>query len=135
VETILEGPAFTSSNYRPAGSANATWFNSYHSYADHLQFLNDLVASYPTQAEIVTAGTSSGGRAITGIHFWGSGGKGSKPAVVFHGTVHAREWITTMTTEYFAYNLLSNYATSAEIKGFVDKYDYYIFPVVNPDGK
>jgi len=99
-----------------------------------LLFLNDLVAAHPTQAEIVTAGTSSGGRAITGIHFWGSGGKGSKPAVVLHGTVHAREWITTMTTEYFAYNLLSNYASSAEIKGFVDKYDYYIFPVVNPDG-
>lgn len=33
-----------------------------------------------------------------------------------------------------AYNLLTNYATNTEIKGFVDKYDYYIFPVVNPDG-
>jgi len=93
-----------------------------------------LVATYPTQAEIVTAGTSTGGRAITGIHFWGSGGKGSKPAIVLHGTVHAREWITTMTNEYFAWYLLSNYAASTEIKGFVDKYDYYIFPVVNPDG-
>lgn len=37
--------------------------------------------------------------------------------------------------EYFAYNLLTNYASSSEIKGFVDKYDFYIFPVVNPDGK
>lgn len=34
-----------------------------------------------------------------------------------------------------AYNLLTNYATNTEIKGFVDKYDYYIFPVVNPDGE
>jgi murein tripeptide amidase MpaA len=34
-----------------------------------------------------------------------------------------------------AYNLLSNYASNTEIKGFVDKYDYYIFPVVNPDGE
>ncbi|KAH8591552.1 zinc carboxypeptidase [Bisporella sp. PMI_857] len=117
-----------------AGTANATWFNAYHAYADHLTFLNDLVALYPTQAEIVTAGASVNGRPITGIHFWGSGGKGSKPAIVLHSTVHAREWITTMTTEYFAYNLLTNYNTSTEIKGFVDKYDYYIFPVVNPDG-
>jgi murein tripeptide amidase MpaA len=30
--------------------------------------------------------------------------------------------------------LLSKYSTTAEIKGFVDKYDFYIFPVVNPDG-
>ncbi|TVY81002.1 Metallocarboxypeptidase A-like protein [Lachnellula suecica] len=118
----------------PAGTPNATWFNSYHAYADHLQFLTDLTTTYPTQSEIITSGTSVQGRVITGIHFWGSGGKGSKPAVVFHSTVHAREWITTMVTEYFIYNLLTNYGSSTEIKGFVDKYDFYIFPVVNPDG-
>jgi len=82
----------------------------------------------------VTAGNSLNGNAITGIHFWGSSGKGVKPAIVFHGTVHAREWISTMVVEYMAYNLLSNYAKSTEIKGFIDKYDFYIFPVVNPDG-
>ena len=37
-------------------------------------------------------------------------------------------------TEYFAFNLLTNYASNTEIRGFVDKYDFYIFPVVNPDG-
>jgi carboxypeptidase A4 len=71
------------------------------------------------------------GQAITGIHFYGSSGKGKKPAVVLHGTVHAREWISTMVTEYFAFNLLSNYSTSTEIKSIVDKYDFYVFPVVN----
>lgn len=119
----------------PAGSANSTWFNSYHAYADHLQFLKDLVALSPSNSEIVTAGNSLQGNAITGIHFWGSSGKGVKPAIVFHGTVHAREWISTMVVEYFAYNLLTNYAKSSEIKGFVDKYDFYVFPLVNPDGK
>lgn len=117
-----------------AGSANSTWFNSYHAYADHIQFLKDLVALAPSSAEIVTAGNSLNGNAITGIHFWGSSGKSVKPAIVFHGTVHAREWISTMVVEYFAYNLLTNYATSSEIKGFIDKYDFYVFPVVNPDG-
>ena len=73
-------------------------------------------------------------RALTGIHIWGSGGKGSKPAVVIHGTVHAREWITTMTTEYFAWQLLTKYAGNATVKALVDKFDYYIIPVVNPDG-
>jgi hypothetical protein len=76
--------------------ANITWFNAYHAYADHLQFLNDLVTAHPSNAEIVVAGNSGSGRPITGIHFYGSGGKGSKPAVVIHGTVHAREWITTL---------------------------------------
>jgi hypothetical protein len=80
-----------------AGSANVTWFNSYHSYSDHLQFLEDLQAQHPTQSEVISAGNSLNGNAITGLHFWGSSGKG-KPAIVFHGTVHAREWITTMVS-------------------------------------
>jgi murein tripeptide amidase MpaA len=104
----------------------------------------------------VSSGRSLNGNNIAGIHVYGSGGPGTKPAIVFHGTVHAREWITTMVlhspyrfsvssvflltvspqvVEYFAWTLLSTYASSSEIKGFVDKYDFYFFPVVNPDGE
>ncbi|KAF6804433.1 zinc carboxypeptidase a [Colletotrichum musicola] len=111
-----------------------TWFTAYHSYADHLQFLRDLQSSFPSQSEIITAGSSFQGRALTGIHIWGSGGKGSKPAVIFHGTVHAREWISTMTTEYMAYQLLTQYASSSAVKALVDRFDFYITPVANPDG-
>lgn len=97
--------------------------------------MGDLQAGFPGQSEIFTAGTSVQGRALTGIHIWGSGGKGSKPAILIHGTVHAREWITTMTTEYFAWQLLTKYASDASVKSLVDKYDYYIIPAVNPDGE
>ncbi|KAK3299584.1 carboxypeptidase [Chaetomium fimeti] len=114
------------------GSANATWFDSYHKYSEHLQFLEDLQAQYPNQSEVISAGESLKGNAITGIHFWGSSGKG-KPAVVFHGTVHAREWISTMVVEFLAFNLLTN-SDDAEVAGFLDKYDFVFFPVVNPDG-
>ncbi|KAJ1300827.1 hypothetical protein OPQ81_002467 [Rhizoctonia solani] len=122
--------------YRDAlvGFANAAWFNSYHTYADHLTFLNDLASTFPNNAKVITGGTSYEGRPITGINIFGSSGSGTKPAIIFHGTVHAREWITTMVTEHIAYSLLSNYTTSSTIKSYVDKYDFYIFPVVNPDG-
>jgi murein tripeptide amidase MpaA len=73
-----------------------SWFTAYHPYADHLTFLRDLQGSFTGNSEIVTAGSSFQGRVLTGIHIWGTGGKGSKPAVIFHGTVHAREWISTM---------------------------------------
>ncbi|KAF2834332.1 zinc carboxypeptidase A [Patellaria atrata CBS 101060] len=111
-----------------------TWFTAYHSYNDHLQFLRDLQGGFAGQSEIITAGTSVQGRALTGIHIWGSGGKGSKPAVLFHGTVHAREWISTMAVEYMAWQLLTKYSTDASVKAVVDKFDFYIMPVVNPDG-
>jgi murein tripeptide amidase MpaA len=39
-----------------------------------------------------------------------------------------------MTTEYFAWQLLTKYATDATVKALVDKFDFYITPIVNPDG-
>jgi murein tripeptide amidase MpaA len=96
--------------------------------------LSDLAAAYPNNAKIVTAGNSIQGKPITGINIFGSSGSGVKPAIVWHSNVHAREWITSMTTEYMAYQLLTNYANSTEIKSYVEKYDFYIFPLVNPDG-
>jgi hypothetical protein len=116
-----------------AGAVNSSWFTSYHAYADHLQFLTDLHTQFPNTSEIVTSGSSLNGNPITGIHFWGSAGKGVNPAVILHGTVHAREWIATLVVEYFAYTLLTS--TDATTKSFLNKYDFYVFPVVNPDGK
>ncbi|KAL8917089.1 MAG: hypothetical protein Q9208_008168 [Pyrenodesmia sp. 3 TL-2023] len=103
-------------------------------YANHLAFLNDLSKSYPANSEVISIGSSLQGRPITGIHFYGTGLKNTKPAVVFHGTVHAREWITTMVTEYFAYSFLSGFASNTDIRNLLNKYDFYIFPIVNPDG-
>lgn len=77
-----------------AAAVDLSWFNAYHTYADHISYISQVQAQFPTHSEIVTAGTSVEGRVITGLHIWGST-KGVKPAVVFHGTVHAREWIAT----------------------------------------
>jgi carboxypeptidase A2 len=111
-----------------------SWFTAYHPYADHLQFLRDLQASYTSNSAVFTLGTSVQGRTLTGIQIWGSGGRGSRPAVIIHGNVHAREWITSMTSEYFAWQLLTKYASDASVKAIVDKFDFYITPIVNPDG-
>ncbi|KAF2438513.1 carboxypeptidase A1 precursor [Karstenula rhodostoma CBS 690.94] len=115
-----------------AAPPSATWFNAYHTIAEHTQWLKDLAAAYPSNTEIISAGKSLQGRDIQGIHIWGSGGKGSQKGVVWHGTVHAREWITTMTVEYAAYQLLTS--TNADDASYKNKYDFYIFPIVNPDG-
>lgn len=120
---------------RRAGLANQAWFTNYHPYADHIQFLTDLAATFPANSKVVTSGTSLQGRTITGINIFGSSGSGTKPAVVVHGTVHAREWISTMVTESLAFNLLTNATAGvAEVKAYLEKYDFYFFPVVNPDG-
>ncbi|KAI9688614.1 MAG: hypothetical protein M1820_010234 [Bogoriella megaspora] len=103
-------------------------------YADHQQFVRDLQAAFPSNSEVINSGTSVQGRSILGLHIFGSGTKGTKPAILFHGTVHAREWIATMTAEYMAYQLLTNYNSDTTVKAIVDKFDFYILPIVNPDG-
>lgn len=82
-----------------AALPDISYFNSYHSFDQHLQFLADLRASFPNNSEIFTAGTSVENRALRGIHLWGSAGKGVKPGIVWHGNVHAREWITAPVCE------------------------------------
>ena len=68
------------------------WLDEYHDYEDHLKYLDDLHNRFKENSEIISSGMSYEGRDIKGIHLWGSGGKG-KPAVLYHATVHAREWI------------------------------------------
>jgi murein tripeptide amidase MpaA len=34
-----------------------------------------------------------------------------------------------------AYQLLTKYSSDSAVKAIVDKFDFYITPVVNPDGK
>ena len=72
-----------------------SWFDSYHPYEDHYQYFSNLHDAFPDNSEFISSGTSYEGRDIWGLHLWGADGPG-KPAVLWHGTVHAREWISAM---------------------------------------
>ncbi len=117
-----------------AAPISRLWFNKYHSYKSHVDYLHHLASGHPSMATVFTAGKSFEQRDIWGIHIFGKSGPGNKPAVVFFGTIHAREWITAMVTEYIAYNLLEQYRFDSDIKHAMDSFDFYIFPLVNPDG-
>ena len=110
-----------------------SWYDSYHPYADHYQYFEDLMAQLPNNSEKISSGTSYEGRDLWGVHLWGADGPG-KPAVLFHGTVHAREWITAMTIEYISLQLVTGYGKDNVTTSFLDNYDFYIIPFVNPDG-
>ena len=76
-----------------------SWFDTYHDYEDHLQYWDDLVAEFPDHSEKINLGQSYEGRDIFAFNFWGDeNDKGSKPVILWHATVHAREWISTMVS-------------------------------------
>ncbi|KAI1977089.1 hypothetical protein LOZ53_003988 [Ophidiomyces ophidiicola] len=110
-----------------------TWFMSYHSPAEHLTFLTDLQSQFSQNSKIVDVGPSYERRTIKAIHIFGDNSKHKKPPILFLGTIHAREWISTMVVEYIAWMLLKS-KDEAKIKRLLDQYDFYIVPVANPDG-
>ncbi|CEI62237.1 Metallocarboxypeptidase A-like protein [Fusarium venenatum] len=111
------------------------YFKSYHSFEQHTQFLKDLQSSFPKNSEVFSTGKSVEGRDIQGIHLWGKSGKGKNPAIIWHGNVHAREWISSMTVEYLAWKLVQGYHDKNKVsRSIIDSHDFYILPIVNPDG-
>lgn len=95
------GDSITAESQSPAAGTNSkrqaddlSWFEAYHSYQEHREYFEVLHAAFPNNSEIVSTGTSYEGRDIWGLHFWGANGPG-QPAVLWHGTVHAREWIAS----------------------------------------
>ncbi|KAF1850604.1 uncharacterized protein K460DRAFT_301829 [Cucurbitaria berberidis CBS 394.84] len=110
------------------------WFDSYHPYDDHVEWWQELQKSFPQNSNWTSSGTSYEGRDLFGVHLWGASGPG-KPAVLYHGTVHAREWIAAPVIEYIAKQLIDGYKAGDNVtQAFLNKYDFYIFPFVNPDG-
>lgn len=65
-EIAKEAAGLTTVSKRQAGSQGpeSTWFDAYHSYADHVQYLRDLVSGFPKNAQRFTAGQSHEDREI-----------------------------------------------------------------------
>ncbi|KAI1452228.1 hypothetical protein F4805DRAFT_448196 [Annulohypoxylon moriforme] len=115
-------------------TGNLSWYDLYHDYDDHIQYFKGLQQSFLNNSEIISSGTSYEGRDLYGLHLWGASGPG-KPAVLYHGNVHAREWITSPVVEYITLQLITGYNNGDNsTRSVLDKYDFYIIPFVNPDG-
>jgi murein tripeptide amidase MpaA len=111
-----------------------SWYDEFHQYEDHVDYFKDLHAQFPNNSKLISSGKSYENRSIYGLHLYGDDGPG-KPAVLYHGTVHAREWISAPTVEYITLQLIKGFKGGDEdVQTILNKYDFYIFPFVNPDG-
>ncbi|KAF9972390.1 hypothetical protein BGZ73_004521 [Actinomortierella ambigua] len=111
----------------PSAFAASTWFRGYHSYADHTRWLTSQISSHSGKASSISFGRSFEGRPQAGIKI------GSGPNhVVFHGTLHAREWVSTMVVEYIIDQLLTS--SDPRVAKYLKKYTFHIVPIANPDG-
>ncbi|XP_077547895.1 carboxypeptidase A2-like [Haemaphysalis longicornis] len=106
----------------------------YHTLDEIYGFLDSTAQKFPNIVSRVTIGKTGDGVAIRGIKVRTSGGNSSRPAIWVDSGIHAREWISTASALYIIDRFLASYNDSDEVTKLIDTFDWYIFPVINPDG-
>jgi carboxypeptidase A1 len=108
------------------------WYDDYKDYDQVYARLQYLVSLKPDLCTLVSIGQTLGGREIWMLRISGPGA--DKPAVLYNGTQHAREWIGTMVNVWIAEQLVTGYDNDPMIQSLVDRVEFFIVPIVNADG-
>ncbi|KAJ0173500.1 hypothetical protein K1T71_010649 [Dendrolimus kikuchii] len=104
-------------------------WDAYYTFEEIYAWLDDLVAAYPDIVTMINIGKSYEGRDIKGIKI--SHGPGRR-SIFLEGGIHSREWITHATVNFITNELLTS--DDEETKAAAHDFDWYIFPITNPDG-
>jgi len=102
-----------------------------------VDWMKQLVATYPQRAKLVTIGKSYQNRTMFGIQVLGAAGDvvdAAKPKIFYDGGIHAREWIAPATVEYILWQLVTKYGNDSVVTNLVDSIDWTICPIFNVDG-
>ncbi len=110
------------------------FFDDFRTYAEISSYVNELTGVRPGQVLRNNLGNSLQGQQIFAIEIRGGGDATGRPAVIFSGTQHAREWLSPMTVMYIADKLVRDYGNDPRITALLDACTVHIVPIVNPDG-
>ncbi|MDG4821563.1 M14 family zinc carboxypeptidase [Asanoa sp. WMMD1127] len=94
-------------------------------------------ARYPKLTEVVNFGKTHQGKTMTAVRVTKNAKNvrdGARPATLYMGAQHAREWITVEMTRRLLHYVLDNYGKDPAITALVDKTELWFVPVANPDG-
>ena len=107
----------------------------YRSYQESCDFLEACVKQYPDLITVENIGTTWENRPIllATISLHVAYAK-LKPALLYTGTAHAREWIGHELAIEFIDYILNNYQNNPEILETLGQNTLYIVPCLNPDG-
>lgn len=107
----------------------------YKSYTQTCEFLEECVAKYPDLIKVESIGKTWEDRDIMlATVTLNVQNADLKPAMLYTGTIHAREWIGNELAVSFIDYLLKNYTSCPNIIRTLTHNTLYIVPCVNPDG-
>lgn len=93
-----------------------------------MNYVNQIAKDYPEIASANILGKSYEGRDIPLVKV--TSGGSNKPGIFIDCGIHAREWMAPATCLYIIQELVEN----AENAKLYENVDWYIVPVLNPDG-
>ena len=115
-----------------------TVFKSYDEPGGYHDQLVKVAKDYPGVTKLVRLGTTYQGRDILALKMTqGARGQkdGSRPAVIFSATQHAREWIAPEMVRRLMYTYLERWSADDEAtKKLLQSTELWFMPIMNPDG-
>lgn len=115
-----------------------TVWKSYDEPGGYHDQLTTIARNYPGVTKLVKLGTTYQGRDILALKMTqGARGQkdGSRPAVIFSATQHAREWIAPEMVRRLMYTYLGRWEADDEpTKKLLQSTELWFVPVMNPDG-
>jgi hypothetical protein len=99
--------------------------------------LRDIAQKNPKIVKLEVLGHTGQGREIIALKVTRDATKvadGSRPAVMYAATQHAREWISTEVARRELRYFVDNYGKDAHVTNLVDTRELWFLPVANPDG-
>ncbi|OJF14619.1 M14 family metallopeptidase [Couchioplanes caeruleus] len=127
----------TTARMRAEASAAPTVFRPYAAPGGIRDELSTTAARHPRLAKLVTIGKSVKGVPIQAVKVTRDARvvrDGRRPAVLYLGGQHAREWITPEMNRRLLHHVLDSYGTDATITTLLNTTELWFLPVANPDG-
>ena len=122
---------------REQAAAGWTAFRSYSESGGIRDELLATAAEFPRLTKVETIGRSVQDKPILAVKVSRDAKDvpdGTRPAVLYVGAQHAREWITPEMTRRLLHHVLDNYGADPAITRLVDTTELWFVPVANPDG-
>ena len=110
------------------------WYETYHPLNEIYDYIDELVTANPTLASQDVLGQSVQGRDIVGLRITAPGDPSGRVQVAINGCQHAREWVSPTTVLFVVEQLLNGYGNDQQITDLMDRIEFVVVPMVNPDG-
>ncbi len=121
---------------------NENYFKPFHSYAEMLQEMQQIVADHPDLASLHDIGDSYNKvHNLGGYDIWAlkisdqvADEDSTEADALFMANIHAREVITPEIIMYFMHYLIDRYGSDPYVTHLVNNREIWLIPTANPDG-